>query len=317
MESAPPVIAATICTYERYGVLPKAVESLRRQTLDSRRYKILVVDNSPDHRRAEVFGNRFAAIKNLSYLVETTPGLSNARNLAARVCGTPFIAFLDDDAVASKNWLQAILNAFGAFGPAAVVVGGRVDPRWGAPRPPWLHDSLLGHISVVDWGGEMRVAEPEEWFAGTNIAFRTSAILGNGGFATHLGRVGSGAALSSNEEQQLLHRLRAAGGKLIYAPEVRIDHLVDAGRLTRAWFRKRSAWQAASDFAMHPERLSRDARKHWQGTIGFFNKLPPHERTVRGLLADTDDPELFRDQLGAIYMMTALLLAGFEGVVLD
>ena len=42
-----------------------------------------------------------AAIPNLTYVVEETPGLSNARNVAARLIRAPIIAFMDDDAIAS------------------------------------------------------------------------------------------------------------------------------------------------------------------------------------------------------------------------
>ena len=41
---------------------------------------------------------------------------------------------------------------------------------------------------------------------------------------------------------------------------------------------------------------------------------PPHERSIRGILIDTEDADLFHWQLGAIYALTAGLLMGFEGV---
>jgi glucosyl-dolichyl phosphate glucuronosyltransferase len=309
-------ITISICTYDRYDVLPKAIESAARQTLSRDRYKIMVIDNSPDHDRARAFSRRFAAIPKLTYLIEPTPGLSNARNVSARLCGTPFISFMDDDAVASEGWLDEVLQAFQSFGEAAMIVGGRVDPLWGAERPPWVHDSMLGNLSVVDWGGDTRLAKPAEWFAGTNISFRTSAIAENGGFATNLGRIGSGAALLSNEEIHLLERIRAGGGQMVYAPRAAVAHLVDPRRLSRTWFRKRSAWQAVSDFMMDPDRVAREAKGQWPGMLDYFNTLPPHERTIRGLIHETDDADLFRWQLGAIYTLTTMTLAGFDGVVL-
>jgi glucosyl-dolichyl phosphate glucuronosyltransferase len=313
MDSSIPRITISICTYDRYEVLPKALESATQQSVDGPRYRILVVDNSPDHARARAIGKRFSSISNLTYIVEEIPGLSNARNLSAAHCETEFIAFMDDDAIASRTWLEEILKAFDSFGPDAVVVGGRVDPIWGAPRPPWVHDAMLGNLSVVNWGGNTRIADIKEWFAGTNIAFRTQRILSHGGFATNLGRIGSGHSLMSNEEVHLIERIRAAGDKLIYAPDAYVNHLVDPKRLTRSWFRKRAAWQAVSDFMMDPKRHSGDVSVYWRDTIKYFNSLPPHERTIRGFIWDTDDPEVFRRQTGAIYMMTIMSLAGLEG----
>jgi hypothetical protein len=237
--------------------------------------------------------------------------------VSARECGTEFISFADDDAIASETWLEEVLKAFDDFGANAAIVGGRVDPIWGAPRPPWLHNSMLGSLSVVNWGGDTRIADAKEWFAGTNISFRTQQIVDHGGFATNLGRIGSGASLLSNEEIHLVERIREAGGKLIYAPAAYVNHLVDTKRLSRTWFRKRSAWQAVSDFMMDPTRYSGDVSAYWKDTTKYFNSLPPAERTIRGLVFNTDDPELFRWQLGATYMMTVMTLAGFVGVPSD
>lgn len=312
-----PQIAAAICTYDRYDLLPTAVSSLLDQTLTGDKYRILVVDNSPDHERARAFSKRFDGFPNLTYIVETTPGLSNARNVAAAACHTRYIAFMDDDAIASPAWLEEILRAFDANGANAAVVGGRVYPLWATPRPSWLHDTMLGNLSVVDYGDEMRPANPEEWFAGTNISFRTDAILSNRGFPTNLGRVGSGSTLMSNEEIQIIERIRAAGGKLIYAPKASIQHLAAPERLTRAWFRKRFAWQAVSDFTMEPDRINKAATHYWKEILRFFNNQPPHLRTLRGLLEETDDPELFRWQCGVIYMLMGMMLAGAEDASIE
>jgi glycosyltransferase involved in cell wall biosynthesis len=310
-------IAAAICTYDRYDLLPKAIDSLTKQTLGSDAYKILVVDNSPDHDGASTFSKRLEAVANLTYIVEKTPGLSNARNVSAALCATPYIAFIDDDAIASPGWLEAILTVFEGHGSRTDIVGGRVNPIWGAPRPPWLHDAMLASLSIVDYGDATRPAAAEEWFAGTNVAFRTSAILSNGGFATNLGRVGSGISLLSNEEVELVGRIRAAGGESIYAPLASVHHLVDPQRLTRAWFRKRYAWQAVSDLTMDPDRFADAAKDYWKGILGYFNSLPPHLRTVRGLLHQTDNPEVFRRQCGAVYMITGMVLAGCEDVLIE
>jgi glycosyltransferase involved in cell wall biosynthesis len=310
-----PKITISICTYERYDVLPKAIDSAVAQTLPADLFRIVVVDNSLDQGWAKDHGARYRDIPNLSYILEKTPGLSNARNVSARACETEFISFMDDDAIASPAWLENILEAFSAFGDGAVVVGGRVNPIWGAKRPPWLGDSLLGNLSVVNWGGVKRVANAEEWFAGTNISFRTRAILQYGGFSAALGRVGTGASLMSNEEKELVARVSKDGGKLVYAPDACVDHLVEPGRLTRSWFRKRAAWQAVSDFLIEPKTYGTNCAARWKDTLRYFGELPPHERTVRGFVVDTDDPGIFHRQLGAIYTMTMMSLAGFEGVV--
>ena len=310
-------IAAAICTWNRYDVLPKAIESVAKQSLGKHEYKIFVIDNSPDHDYCEEFGKQFAHIENLEYVVEKIAGLSNARNVATRMCaeqGIDYIAYLDDDAIARPEWLEKILEGFDSFGEEVDVVGGRVDPMWSMPRPRWLGPKLEGYVSIVNWGGELRLAEESEWFAGTNIAFRVDTLQVLGGFSTTLGRTGSGATLLSNEETQLLDRIKETGGKRVYHPDAALDHLVEEKRLSRQWFRKRMAWQATSDFLMKAEECIEQCAGHWQNILEYSAMVPPRERTLRGLMYDTDDAELFHWQLSAIYGWNVLNLAGFEGV---
>src|SRR6516165_6307285 len=73
-------LSAVICTYNRYDLLPAAIESLVNQNLPADSFEIIVVDNSPDQAGATRFGERYSGLSNLTYLVEPKPGLSNARN---------------------------------------------------------------------------------------------------------------------------------------------------------------------------------------------------------------------------------------------
>ncbi|NET27445.1 glycosyltransferase family 2 protein [Okeania sp. SIO1I7] len=309
-----PRIAATICTYNRYDYLAKAIESVRNQTLTQEQYKILIIDNSPDYEYAQKVQQEYHQPPFLIYHIEKIPGLSNARNVAAKLCETEFIAYLDDDAIASPQWLEKIVAGFDSFGTNAAALGGRVDPIWEIERPTWLHDELLSYVSVVNWGGEIRVAKPDEWFAGANIAFRTQDILENGGFDVSLGRTGSGTSLMSNEEIHLLNQIKSKGKLTIYAPEAKVDHLVEKKRLNHAWFRKRVVWQAVSDYQMNPEKAIEEAQSGWSFLLEYFFGLPPKERTIRGLFYDTDDPKQFREQLWVLSTFTAMLLSGFDGV---
>lgn len=305
---------AVICTYDRYDLLPKAIESLARQTLTPERFEIIIIDNSPDHKFSALFSKQFSGISNLTWATERTPGLSNARNAGIRLARAPVIAFMDDDAIAAPNWLEVMTNAFADFGEDAAVAGGRVSPIWDAPRPDWLHERLLGYVSVVDWGGSERYAAPGEWMAGTNIAFRTEALRNVGGFSVYLGRSGGGQALLSNDETEVIDKVAAAGGRLIYVPNAVMEHLVASERLTQGWFRRRVAWQAVSEYLQNPKASFDKAPQSWRDVTDFFSRLPPKFRTPRGLWAEQDDPELFRRQMSALYSFTLTSLAGFHGL---
>jgi glycosyltransferase involved in cell wall biosynthesis len=309
-----PRITAAICTYDRYAALPKAVASLTRQSLPDDQFEIIVVDNSPDRDRSHEISEDFDEIVNLKWVIEKTPGLSNARNVATALAQAPLIAFLDDDAIASSSWLDKLISAFARFGDDAHMAGGRVDPIWGAPRPHWLPDDLLGFVSVVDWGGLTRVAAKAEWVAGTNIAFRIDALKAAGGFSIHLGRSRGGQALLSNDESDVIARMGERGGQLLYVPDAVVEHLVAAERLTQVWFRRRVAWQATSDYLQDPARVFEQAPTLWRGVTEYNALLPPRYRNPRGLYVHQDDPEMFRKQISALYNFTVALLSGFHGI---
>lgn len=305
-------ITVAICTYNRYDVLPKAIESVLAQSLPKSEFHIIVIDNSPKNEKALEFRDKYHGLENIHYHIEPICGLSNARNVAAKMCKSEFIAYLDDDAIASRDWLSSILKAFNKYGDKLAVVAGRVLPIWVKPRPAWLPDAALGALSVVDWGGGLRLMKDGEWGAGANYAIRVQALLDVGGFDTSLGRKGSNKILMSNEEAQVTNLLKDAGYKVAYAPEACVDHMVDPSRITRGWLRKRMAWQAVSDIFEAPDDVFDDMDSTWEGLLAFMAELPPHLRTVRGLFTAIKDPDLTHEQIGAYYNVIILLLGGFE-----
>ncbi len=151
---------------------------------------------------------------------------------------------------------------------------------------------MLGNVSVVNWGGKDRFAAKGEWVAGTNIAFRVEALNAAGGFAVNLGRTRGGQSLLSNDETDVIDRMIAKGGKLVYSPDAAVGHLVPSERLTQAWFRRRVAWQAVSDPCLNRKACSRKAPGYWRGVTEYY--APSCRRstgTPRGLHIEQLDPE--------------------------
>ncbi len=308
-------IAVAICTYNRYDLLPKAIESVLNQSLPNSEYEILIIDNTPDAHlnQGQEFAKRYADIENLKYVFEPIAGLSNARNVAMRMTDALYISYLDDDAIASPEWLENVIKGFESFEQVGVV-GGQIKPMFEIAKPTWLGDNLLGHVSVVDWGGELRVADEDEWFAGANISFERNILVKSGGFSTSLGRIGNGNSLMSNEEIQVLEFIKSEGLNAVYSPAASVDHLVEKKRLERTWFRRRVAWQATSDFVMNPEKTEDNLTWKLKNVKQFIASLPPLQRNLQGLYVEVNDSDLFTWQLSALYDFTVLTLAGFSGL---
>ena len=246
-------LSAVICTYNRYDLLPEAIELLIKQDIPAGFFEIIVVDNSPDQAGATRFGQRYSGLSNLTYLVEPKPGLSNARNKGTSAALGRIVAFIDDDARASPSWAKELLHVHTVFDGRAGIVGGPIVRRWTDEKPAWIGEPLLSYLTVIDLGHELRELSAGEWLAGCNISFDRVILIAAGGFSTRLGRIGSGSTLLSNEEIEASERVRAMGKLAIYTPKAVVEHVIRPERLTQSWFRRRAGWQAVSDLLSEPE----------------------------------------------------------------
>ncbi|MCW5773405.1 MAG: glycosyltransferase [Rhodospirillaceae bacterium] len=304
-----PKLSVLLCTYERHDLLDQCLMSLFDQTAPEHSYEIVVVDNSADQAAAARNAQRFAGTR-VRYLLEPIVGLSNARNVAIRAARAPLVAFIDDDAVATRNWIDALIETFDSF-PNASAVGGRLLPFWAYERPAWMHDGLLGFLSRVDWHGTTRPLRDREWLACGNLAFRRDALLDVGAFATDLGRKGSDRILLSNEENELIARLNARGKTILYAPDVCAEHWIQPSRTTPSWIRRRIAWQAVSDYFSN-QPVASDPAASFAQMLGDFYRDYPDARP--GVFKETSDPERFlREAHTAYNAVMVMLMGGAEG----
>jgi hypothetical protein len=118
-----------------------------------------------------------------------------------------------------------MLHAHTAFDGRAGIVGGPIVPRWTNEKQAWMDKPLLGYLSLVDLGHELRELCAREWLAGCNISFERASLIAAAGFATRLGRIGSGSTLLSNDEMEASARVRALGKLAIYAPKIVVEHV--------------------------------------------------------------------------------------------
>lgn len=252
-----PLISAVICTFNRAAYLRKAIQSLVEQSLGSSQYEIIVVDNNSTDDTQTVVTREFADAANLTYIFEARVGLSQARNTGLEQARGKYIAYLDDDAIAAFNWLEATLTCFETATFPIGCVGGKINPIWEAPRPAWLPNDYLSYLTVLDWGDEPIAIDRSKYVAGASIAFQTELLRKLGGFSTALGR--KGKSLLSSEEVWLQELIRRSGYIVYYDPKITVGHHVSASRLTREWFFRRLYWQGISsaflDLAQNPGRL--------------------------------------------------------------
>lgn len=285
-----PLVSVVICTHDRARYLGRALESVLEQRAPGVDFEVIVVDNCSTDDTAAVVRS-FSGAGNVRYVHEDRLGLCHARNRGWRSARGRWIAYLDDDAVASPGWLAAIAETFAGVRDCGVL-GGRVEPIWEAPRPPWLSDDIARSLTIVDWAEQPRCLDDleREWLVGANLAVPHSVLAEVGGFRPQLDRVGS--RMLSGGDVFLQKEVVRRGWRCLYQPAMAVRHLVPAARLERAWFVRRFYWQGISDVTMWMlERSLSRPRRVRLGAVRAARLLRP--RSLRALLTPTTDPERF------------------------
>ena len=241
-------LTVCVCTHDRPHYVRGCLEGLRRQTAPEGRYTVLVVDSgSPEPARSEL--RDIVSEHPRARLIRVDePGVSAARNAGAANAATDYIAYIDDDAVPSENWVEAILGALTESPHPPAVLGGRILPNWEAPLPSWWPPSLRGVLSIIEYEGqgEFRTAAlpPRLEPYACNMIVHVPSLLGTGGFGCGIGRIGG--VLLSDEEVQLAWRLQDSGLSARYDSRIVVFHQIQARRLNPEWLLSRLYWQGAS-----------------------------------------------------------------------
>jgi glucosyl-dolichyl phosphate glucuronosyltransferase len=232
-------------TMDRWSLLVKAVESLKIQTVPANEI-VLCIDNNDEllQRARDQWpaseGTAVTVIPNLhsEHLTDTTIheaihgtkrrfGAGMARNTAAETVKSDIIAFMDDDAHAEPDWIEALLRVFER--PSVVAVGGPPLPDYETARPSWFPGNF-DWVFGCAYDGLPTTVSPLRHLIGANMAVRRTAWEAVGGF---LG--------SDFDDLNMCMRLLARFGvdSVMYTPFAVVHHFVPANRVTWRYFWRR------------------------------------------------------------------------------
>jgi glycosyltransferase involved in cell wall biosynthesis len=263
-----PQVSVIVPTRNRAGLLRALLGDLSGQNAPELQFEVLVIDNaSHDDTRAVALAVAARDLR-VRYIYEPSRGASLARNRGIAAARAPIIAFIDDDVRPAPDWVRAAWRSLTCH-PEVDCIGGRIEPHWPAPPPPWLTPRLFGPVALQmnrDDGSSFDRDHASACLMSANFVCRASVLRELGGFSPQFQR---------DEDRELNLRLWRAGKRGMYDNSLIVYAQVQRERLTRRHHRD---WHAVTGDS--------HARLHYRDLVDRDGRLvdtPPPGRRLWGV----------------------------------
>ena len=256
-------ISIIICTYNRERYLPEAITSLVEQDFDKDRFETIVVNNNSTDNTEKVCREFIAAHPGhlLYYYNETEQGSSPARNKGARHANGSLLIFMDDDAIAEKDYLKNAWN-FHLSNPDIHGFGGKIIARYIPSKPKWMSHYVSALVGNFDYALTVIEFQSNKYPLESNMAVTKQAFDEVGGFNVALAGV-KGTLRIGGEGKDLYFRLKEKGHKVFYVPCMVVHHVVEVSKLNYDYL-----YRVASGIGRGERQ-----RVSSKGKMGFYGKL--------------------------------------------
>jgi glycosyltransferase involved in cell wall biosynthesis len=233
-----PLASVIVCSYDEGRVkdLEDCVRSLLEQDFEDFEVLVVVDHNEKVYRilRERLSDQKFKVILNDSPHM----GQASTMNCGVRESRGEIVCFIDDDAVASRNWLSKLVCAYDAN---TVAVGGRIEPIWIGRKPSYLPEEFYWMIGATGKYLDKGVREVRNLWSG-NISYRKSLLSTVGFFREDLGKT-KYALLQGEDAEFGLRLLKLTGRSVKYVPEAVVYHKVRGERVKLSSLLKRAFGQ--------------------------------------------------------------------------
>lgn len=225
-------LSIVICSYNRASYIADALDSLFNQTTSYEHYEVIVVDNnSTDDTEAVYTKWREAHLDgNFCYTTEKKQGASYARNNGASLAKGKWICFMDDDAIATKQFTAQIIKHI-KHHPNIVGFGGKIIPKYIPSEPKWMSYYVSSLVGNFDYAPVPCPFENGKYPLESNMIVKKEVFDQVGGFNTALPGV-VGTVRIGGEGKELFFKIMALGHTIYYDPTIVVYHVVEVKKLT-------------------------------------------------------------------------------------
>ncbi len=237
-------VSVVLATYspQMFKHLQECIESLRNQTYRNVEIICIVDGNREYYKKVK---DEFPDVE--VYLNDKNYGLLYSRNRGVSLSSGEIVAFIDDDAVADRKWIEELVRMYEEYD--AIAAGGRLEPLWLVKKPKWLPEEFYWMIGVTHLGFPEKITEVRNTF-GSNLSFRRDIFLELRGFNLDMGGI-KGKKMLQGGETELCERMRQKYGKgVMYNPNAVVYHKIFERRVKFGFLVRRAFWQGYSKSIM-------------------------------------------------------------------
>lgn len=222
-------VTVIVITYNRAARLAGALDSLLHQETDGDLdFEILVVDDGSTDQTAALVQDLARTISrpSLRYVRQDNAGIASARNLGVAKARGSWLAFFDDDQVASPRWLVELYRTAQEQG--LQCVGGPVTlklPESASFAPGPKTRGILGEKLMSGLGRR----SPKNVFGSGNILVHRSLVQKVGGFDP---------AMPKGSDTDFFWKIDKIGASMGVAPLALIYHVIPESRLQMSYLRR-------------------------------------------------------------------------------
>ena len=225
-------LSIIICSYNRASYISDALTSLYNQSSELDNCEVIIVDNNSTDNTKEVYAIWRQTNTNgqFTFISETKQGASFARNTGAAIAKGQWVCFMDDDAVATPNYVENILKHI-QNKPDAVGFGGRIIPKYIPSEPKWMSYYVSSLVGNFDYAPIPCAFENGKYPLESNMIVKKSVYDKIGGFNVNLPGV-VGTLRIGGEGKELFYKILALGHIIYYDPAICVHHVVEVKKLT-------------------------------------------------------------------------------------
>ena len=226
------ILSIVICSYNRASYIGDAITSLYEQSSGLSEFEVIIVDNNSIDNTYEVFQTWRAnhTLGNFTYSTEAQQGASYARNKGAALSKGSWLCFMDDDAVATIDYVKNILRHIQDH-PLIVGFGGRIIPKYVPAEPKWMSYYVSSLVGNFDYAPTACAFENGKYPLESNMIVKKDIYQSIDGFNTALPGV-VGTLRIGGEGKELFFKIMALGHTIYYDPTICVHHVVEVKKLT-------------------------------------------------------------------------------------